>query len=211
MISQGIVEINKAKNILEEYSMVETLNDEILPKITRNLVHFMPKKDKKVYKKLPQVITIYRGCHKDEAITPKGQSWTLSLKTARHFAWMHYAADDKFKYDDMKDRVVIKATIKKKDVFAYLGLIRDEKECIVNISGLKDITIVEDYDYDNLEYIYYTHLIGSVRRVYDLGERGIVNIKNFYGEITSINISDFLFPSSPQPEPTPAMTGKGMI
>lgn len=191
----GIELLTKPKDILQQYAMTDTLNGEKLPEITRNMVHKMCKQDKKSYKKLPQKLTIYRGCHKDEVDNPKCQSWTLSLETARHFAWMHYAADGKFSYDEMKDRVVLKATIAKKDIFAYLELIREEKECIVNLSGLKNVEVIEEYDYDKLEDIYYGHLIKSLLRQHQLGIRGIIQILDFDEHIVSMDIEDFLFPT----------------
>ncbi len=180
-------------NILQQYATTDTLNGEELPEITRNMVHKMDKSDKKSYKKLPQKLTIYRGCHKDEVDSPRCQSWTLSIDTARHFAWMHYAADDKFTYDEMKDRVVLKATIAKKDVFAYLNFIRGEKECVVNLSGLKNVEVMEEYDYNKLEYIYYQHLIKVVKRIYDLGTRGNIMLKGFDGNVVQMDIESFLF------------------
>lgn len=184
--------ITKPRNLLEEYVMTETLKGESLPVITKNMFHQMNKKDKKTYKKLPQKLTIYRGCHKDEANNPKCQSWTLSKKIARHFAWVHYVADGEYTYDDMKDRVVIKANILKKDVYAYLGFIRDEQECIVNLEGLKDIEIIEKYSPDMLEKLYNDNLIESVTRKFQMGKRGHVTIKDFHGELHSVNILEYL-------------------
>ena len=191
----GIKKLTTANDVLQEYALTDTVVGEKLPEITRNMVHKMCKQDKKSYKKISQQLTIYRGCHKDEVDNPKCQSWTLSLEVARHFAWIHYAANNTFTYDDMKDRVVLKATIAKKDVFAYLGFIRGEKECVVNLSGLKSVEIIEEYNYDNLKEIYYIHLIKVVKQQYQLGERGNISIKGFDGNITSMDIEDFLFPT----------------
>ncbi len=186
------IQLKKARNIVEEYSMVNTLKGEKLPTITQNVVHKICKADKKRYKKLPQEITIYRGCHKDEYSNPTGQSWTLSKDTARHFAWLYYTADEKFTFDDMKDRVLLKATISKKDVFAFLQDIRYEEECIVNPSGLKNIEIVEGYEFSNLEAYFNKFLIKKTKYSFRDGIKGTVGIKNFRREVVSIDIEKFL-------------------
>ena len=183
------------KDVIQQYVQTDTLSGYKLPEITRNMVHKTGKEDKKTYKKLPQKLTIYRGCHKNEVDSPRCQSWTLSLDTARHFAWVHYAADNKFTYDEMKDRVVLKATIAKKDIYAYLGYFRGESECIVNLSGLKNVEIIEEYNSDKLKEIYYNHLIKKMSRQYDNGIRGKVDLKMFEGNGLGIDIEDFLFPT----------------
>ena len=56
-------------------------------------------KEKALYDKLPQVVTIYRGGHKDEAIRDKETfdfSWTISREVAEFFAFrgVHFNAED---------------------------------------------------------------------------------------------------------------------
>ena len=187
-----LVPITEPKNILEQYAMTETLYGEKLPVITRNMVHKLNKSDKKAYKSLPQKLTIYRGCHKDEVNNPRCQSWTLSKDIARHFAWVHYVDHEQFSYEDMHDRVVLKATIHKKDIYAYLDEIRGEKECIVNLDGLKNIEIIEEFDISMAEDAYNKNLVGSVKRTYMMGKRGVQGFKSFDQNIVFMDIVDFL-------------------
>jgi hypothetical protein len=88
-----------------------------------NREKLMDDEELKLFKKLPDQITIYRGGSKTEEKTKKyGVSWTLDKKIAEKFANVKAIRDK-------KEMVVIEKTISKKDVVAYL-ISRKEEEII---------------------------------------------------------------------------------
>lgn len=95
-----------------------------------NRSNIMNKSDKAVLKGLPEEVIIYRGVgsHVGEV---KGLSWTLDIGIARFFA---------NRFDN--DGQVYKATIHKKDIFAYYGC-RGEKEVVVDYTKLANIEQIE--------------------------------------------------------------------
>lgn len=89
------------------------------------LERILSAKEKVLYAKLPNVVTIYRGSHKDEAIHEKETfdfSWTLSREVAEFFAFrgVHFNAEDGRVYS---------VRIRKSNMMA-LFLDRDEFEVI---------------------------------------------------------------------------------
>jgi len=83
----------------------------------------MDDEELKLFKKLPDQITIYRGGSKTEEKTKKyGISWTLDKKIAENFANVKAIRDK-------KEMVVIEKAISKKDVVAYF-VSRKEEEII---------------------------------------------------------------------------------
>lgn len=101
----------------------------------------MTKKEQKMFNKLPDNVTIYRGVetkkHKKRSL-----SWTPDIDVAKVFANRHTALLIE------EDRKIIQASIKKKYVFAYFinkVMIKefDETEVVVNPDYLKDIRTIE--------------------------------------------------------------------
>ena len=83
----------------------------------------MDEEEFKLFRKLPNEITIYRGGSKTELKAKKfGVSWTLDRKIAEKFA-------DIKSIRDKKEMIVIEKTISKKDVIAYF-ISRQEEEII---------------------------------------------------------------------------------
>lgn len=78
--------------------------------------YFMSAIDRKAFKNLPDVITIYRGCETSDV----GYSWSLSEKTATFFA-------NRFN----RDGVVLVGTVEKSDCLGLL-LGRGEQEIVVD-------------------------------------------------------------------------------
>ena len=88
-----------------------------------NREKMMDDEELKLFKKLPDQITIYRGGSKTEEKTKKyGISWTLDKKIAENFANVKAIRDK-------KEMVVIEKTISKKEVVAYF-VSRKEEEII---------------------------------------------------------------------------------
>ncbi len=64
--------------------------------------------------KLPEIITIYRGCCVDEYDNQSfGQAWTTDIEIAKTFAYIHYSNQSWF---DKRNRIVCQANIANKDV-----------------------------------------------------------------------------------------------
>ncbi len=122
-----------AENLLQCY--IDTADAQY---IKESLFEYMSKEDLKMYDSFPGEITIYRGCDLKEDI---GQSWTISLETAKWFA---------FRANDNESRIVIEAKIYKKDIFAYTNQ-RREYEVIVDVSKLRNQKQITSFDKD--EYI----------------------------------------------------------
>ena len=89
----------------------------------------MEEEDYKVYAELPEEITIYRGVAVGRA-KQKGLSWTCNIDTAR---WFSKRFDT-----DKKKGYILKAKIKKSDVFAYFNT-RNEDEILCNSKNIYDI------------------------------------------------------------------------
>jgi hypothetical protein len=84
---------------------------------------------------LPDPLTIYRGCSSREFDEKKfGQSWSTSLEIAESFAFSHYQGQSWF---NIEERIVLKATIEKKDIFFSKQL--GEFEVVVDSKMLKNI------------------------------------------------------------------------
>lgn len=84
--------------------------------------YFMDEDERKFFSELPEEITVYRGCQVGR--NEKGLSWTLDEKRAKWFSTRLLHKDEK---DTAK---VVKKTVKKADVFAYLSG-RKEEEIIL--------------------------------------------------------------------------------
>ncbi len=136
-------------NILDEYIMRNKYTGEVLPMITESVYEFMPEEDKVTYDALPDVVTIYRGCFFMEAHSQRGQSWTTNPKVAEFFAWDNYCY---LPEDELRQRNVIKATIKKSDIFGYTNC-RKEFECIVDTDKLMGVKYFKEIDNDTLAKI----------------------------------------------------------
>jgi len=82
------------------------------------------------------LLTIYRGCSKNEFMTQNfGQSWSLKKSVAEGFAYTNYKYQPWFL---MSDRLVIEAKITKIGVL-LTRLSHHESEIIVNTSLLSNI------------------------------------------------------------------------
>ena len=136
-------------NILDEYTMNNKYMGEVLPSITESVYKFMTKEDKKTYDAMPNEVTVYRGCFFMECHSRRGQSWTTDAKVAEFFAWDNYYY---LPEDELKQRNVIKATIKKSDIFGYTSC-RKEFECIVDADKLMDVKYFKEIDNDTLAKI----------------------------------------------------------
>lgn len=88
---------------------------EVLESDRPNRRYFMPVSDQRALKLLPQTVTAYRGCTKENE---NGLSYSLSEEKAKWFA-------NRFN----KGGHVIKRVIRKSDIFAYLRG-RNEDEII---------------------------------------------------------------------------------
>ena len=85
--------------------------------------------EKKILDGLPEVVEIYRGTQVKKAKI-RGLSWTLSKAKAKWFA-------DRWK---TKSGKVYKATIARKDIYAYFDG-RGEQEVVVNARRLKNVGV----------------------------------------------------------------------
>ena len=81
---------------------------------------FMEAEDREALKKLPNQLTVYRGCTRGQ--NESGMSWTLDKKRAKWFSSRFLRRDEK--------AVVLEKTINKNKVFAYLTG-RNEEEIII--------------------------------------------------------------------------------
>ncbi|WP_155859849.1 hypothetical protein [Acinetobacter terrae] len=85
---------------------------------------------------LPNDLTIYRGCSKNEYKNKKfKQSWSLEKSVAESFAYEHYKDQDWF---NINDRCVVEAQISKKSVYYYRNS-SYENEVVVNVSKLRNV------------------------------------------------------------------------
>ena len=87
--------------------------------------HLMTKEDYKVFKAIPETITLYRGVMKGHAVD--GLSYTADKKNAIWFALRHNKGDSK----------LIEITVPKDYVLAYFNT-RDEDEYVVDVPRLKE-------------------------------------------------------------------------
>ena len=92
----------------------------------------MDKEEKKVYKALPNMVTIYRGVLTDDEKHLMSLSWTLLPAVAEIFA-TRMTGQGK----------IYTATIEKKHILTYFGG-RGEAEVIVDPNYLKDIKLFKD-------------------------------------------------------------------
>ena len=123
------------ENILDRYLLANKLLGEAMPLIKNSVREYMTKDDIEYLDNLPDIVTIYRGTSIDEAegsVLGLGQSWTLDRTVAEFFSDTHYS-------QYFKDRCIMKATINKEFIFAYIN-VREEKECIVNFVKLENIS-----------------------------------------------------------------------
>lgn len=88
----------------------------------------MNEKEYKIFKKIPDEITVYRGVNTTSNHPVRALSWTRDRKTAQWFA-------NRF-VSDTDAGAVYKTTVKKKDVLAYF---ENEDEIVVNYKNLKKI------------------------------------------------------------------------
>lgn len=92
--------------------------------------------DKAAYDALGDTIVVYRGQnYKDYVRRFFGASWTLSVDTARFFAFTYIGTQP-------GENIVLRATISKADILAVF-MERGEKEIIVAGRCLRDIEIIE--------------------------------------------------------------------
>ncbi len=84
----------------------------------------MSEEDAKVYRELPEQVTVYRGC---SPLNEEGFSWTLDQEKAEWFANRFSRAGSK----------VMKVTVPKSEIVAYLGG-RGESEVILYPDNLSD-------------------------------------------------------------------------
>lgn len=90
----------------------------------------MSDKEYKVWKSLPNKMTLYRGVANGH--NPKGLSWTLKREKAEWFR-------DRWKDSSIfakNDRYLLQAEVNKKDCFCYFNS-RGEEEIVVNTSKIK--------------------------------------------------------------------------
>jgi hypothetical protein len=88
---------------------------------------------------LPEKITLYRGTSIDEYDSKSyGQSWSLSKKVAKEFAYKYYS--DEWKRKSLKlDRIVLKMIVNRKHVLFY------EKDSLPN----EEEVIIDSKSYNN--------------------------------------------------------------
>jgi len=82
--------------------------------------HFMNEEDRATLNKMPDRVTLYRGCMRGK--NELGFSYTTDLEKAKWFA-------QRFCYDD-REPIVRVIEVRKRDIVAYTDQ-RSEKECIV--------------------------------------------------------------------------------
>lgn len=138
-------------SLLERYIKVHTTVGSKMFSVMRNLYDEMNPIEQKIYKELPEFVEIYRGCNRFEIEKNRGQSWTADLNTARYFAWTYY---EKYKRDN--DRVVLKATIPKDYIYAYVHR-KNECEYIIEPEKLLNVKIhleTEDNEIEFRKYLF---------------------------------------------------------
>lgn len=97
-------------------------------------------KPEKDYSDLPAELTVYRGCSLESFKSGSyrdRQSWTTDFDTAKAFAFTHYDSYE-------KDRVVIKTTVSKADIFWMRAA---ESEVVLN-PNFKPLSEVIKLDYE---------------------------------------------------------------
>jgi len=122
----------------EQWMLIENLSiDTNVRKVT--VLSWIKAADKKeimnkdelcVFRSLPDIVTVYRGCQTAKAV--KGISWTLSEEKARWFARRFTIKEGGFTY---------RAQICKEDVICYFAG-RGEQEIVVDYRKLKNITLI---------------------------------------------------------------------
>lgn len=119
-----------SENLFDDFEFFEELVDHGLELGSPHLG--LEKKEQAALRKLPPVITIYRGCieHNQE-----GWSWTTDREKARWFANRAFGADE---------RQVLKGTVRKEDVLGYL-MGRGESEIVVRPEDVMDIEVDEEF------------------------------------------------------------------
>lgn len=90
--------------------------------------YLMSEEELEAFRNFPDELTVYRGVNQLSQKNVRAFSWTLSPEVAERFA-------NRFQTDD---RIIYRANINKKDVFAYFA--GGEAEIIVNPSKLKKVT-----------------------------------------------------------------------
>ncbi len=85
----------------------------------------MDKRERNALHKMPDIVTLYRGCSKNELNEEEGNtlgiSWTTNREVAEFFAF-------RFGYDENRPRVVVSCEVPKGEILAYFG--EPEFECI---------------------------------------------------------------------------------
>lgn len=137
-IFNDMVQYELSFTLLERFIKVHTSVGQPLLTIKRNLYDEMNSMEQKTYDELPELVEIYRGCNRFEREKDQGQSWTSDLDTAKYFAWFY---SDKYKEDN--DRVVLKATIPKDGIYAYIGR-NNEFEFVIEPKKLLNVKIYLD-------------------------------------------------------------------
>lgn len=90
----------------------------------------LPSAARRAYDRLPEKLTIFRGCSRDRVY---GISWTRSRKIAKSFAEGHRGIR-------VPNPVVVTAMVDKSDVF-FMRHSRRERECLVAPEGLQIVSI----------------------------------------------------------------------
>lgn len=99
--------------------------------------YLMTAKDRRVFAKFPDELTVYRGCVRRElrgARSRMGISWTLDAEKARWFSTRFIR--------NRAHGVVAQATINKHDIFFYDNG-RAEQEVVLDPSKLRDVKILK--------------------------------------------------------------------
>ena len=98
--------------------------------------NLMNKEEMQYFNNLPDEVNIYRGIAVGRA-EQDGLSWTCNYDTAKWFA-------NRFNHGD-KTGYIVKGTIAKKDIFAYLNG-RNEDEILCNSKKIYNVERVSDTD-----------------------------------------------------------------
>ena len=123
---------------IEPIDVIDALND--------NPANLMNDEDYEKYLKLPDTMTIYRGCSMEEwedgGECPLGVSWSLDKNTAEFFAYRYGG----------EDMCVVEAVVSK-DCVRYYTNARGEQEVLINGSVENPHIISENVtDYDCEKY-----------------------------------------------------------
>jgi hypothetical protein len=90
--------------------------------------NYMDRKQAKFYKRLPNIVTVFRGCSKDRVL---GISWTTDVAVAEGFARGHRGISP-------TNPVVARARIPRSEIFTVL-VDREESEIVLNPTELIEI------------------------------------------------------------------------